>query len=316
MPGETEAPTRLHVWVRRLAMFLGFALLGLTVYVCGWENLVEALQSARPLPLLAMAAVILAGLWLRAWKWHLVLGPGGEGVWFFFVAKLAGHWTPGRAGELAPLALTSKNRTGLGMWILADRVIEVSATLLLGLAGAASLGLVSHTSAVLLLLGGCVGLCAVLGVLARWPAPVVTRESDGRSRWRHLMATFIAELHTIRGKLSPILFLTALGKFTDLAAVSLLGAAFGYPVTLLLAAAARFAHALVSAIPLTPDISGVPFAAQGVLLHRFAGIPLATLAAALALEAVAIYALLYVSFIVAARRRPPGQAAPAAQSSR
>jgi len=89
--------------------------------------------------------------------------------------------------------------------------------------------------------------------------------------------------------------LTLTAKATDIIAVMCLCRAFGYAAGFLLVSAARCAHALVSALPLTPDATGVPYLAQAALLHREAGMPPEVLTAALALEALLIYGALHAS---------------------
>jgi len=256
---------------------------------------------ARPGPLLAMAGLILAGFWIRAWKWHYAIGAGKQGVLLFFLAKTAGNWTPGRAGELAPLLLRRHRNARVAAWIGLDRLIEVAWTLGLGALGAFALGLFTPAVVgVLILLGAfIVGLVGYAWYRAgRSDAQPIPRDREAgwRGRIAHIITQLRRELILFGGKIPLIMIVTAIAKLTDIYAVILLCEAFGYQPSFLLVCAARCAHGLVSANPLTPDATGVPFVAAGWLLHQYASIPGDTLTAALGLEVLVINAILWVCF--------------------
>lgn len=288
--------------------FLGGALLitGLGWYF-GFGKLTQLVQGAEPLSLLTMCFLILAGFWVRALKWHYALGSNAQGILLFFIAKTAGNWTPGRAGELAPLLLKRHRNTRVAAWIGLDRVIEVAWTLALGLAGAHSLGLVTTP---LWIAGGlAVALLAVIVVVVSMRGCGSGRRSapEPDSGWRSRLASALqhlqVELKLFMGKMPLIMALTLLAKLTDVYAVVLLCEAFGYHAGLLLVFAARCAHGLVSAIPVTPDATGVPYVAAAWLLHEYAAIPFDTLTAALALEVIVINAILWACFCLASAGR-------------
>lgn len=302
-PGP-EPRTRGNRWTW---VFLGIGLVFLVVLV-GWfgpRTLWETVREARPLPLVAMTVIIAAGFWLRALKWRYALGPGSRGVSLFFLAKLAGAWTPARAGEFAPLLLAEHRRLGVAAWILADRVLEVWSTLALGVAGVVLLGLAGMWGGVVLVAGALGGTVVLIVAVLRAQVLIPLLDHDRPESLRAKIAEILRRLHaefrSLGSRFPGIALLTALAKLTDVYAVVLLCQAFGYSVSFWLVCAARCAHALVSAVPITPDVSGAPYAAQAVVLHEFGAMPYATLTAALALEAALIYAVLYMSALVGTR---------------
>lgn len=277
------------------------------VSVLGWHfgfgKLIALARGADPVALAWMALWILAGFLIRAWKWHRALGPGSRGVFLFFLAKTAGNWTPGRAGELAPLLLKEHQNARVAAWIGLDRAVEVAFTLLMGVAGVASLGLLGPGG----WRGGIGGLLLllVLGVCLWRVAPHLAARVRGGilARAVHIVRRLVEEAWLLRHALPMAALLTFFAKLTDIYAVILLCRAFGYDADFLLVCAARCAHGLVSAIPFTPDATGVPFVAAAWLLHEHAEIPYDVLTAALALEVIAINAILWICFCIASLRR-------------
>jgi hypothetical protein len=293
--GSERTDTR---WGRYLFL-VGIVLISALGWYFGVGRLAGLIRGAAPGPLLGMAALIVAGFWIRAWKWHVALGHGRQGILLFFLAKTAGNWTPGRAGELAPLLLKRHRNVRVAAWIGLDRAVEVAWTLGLGLAGAVGIGLTPSgvvlglvvVVTVLLVLTACLllrsgHLVGAFSLTERWP------------RFHALIGELLRELRLFGRTMWPILGLTALAKLTDIYAVILLCDAFGYDVSFLLVCAARCAHGLVSAIPITPDATGAPFVAAAVLLHAYAAIPYDTLTAALGLEVLVINAILWACFCV------------------
>ena len=287
-------------------VLVGLAFFVFLLYYFGVRALWEAIRSASPLPLGLCVAVLLAGLWVRAWKWHYALGSGQQGVGLFFMAKMAGSWTPGRAGEFAPLLLKEHRTVAVTMWIVTDRVLEVWMTLAVGIWGAWYMGITPGQTGLALLAGGGVATLVLLllvwrrdwiqGLETRWAAtPLV-------GRCLSILSALHEEVRALRNKTFPIVVSTIFAKWTDLFVVILLCKAFGFNIQLALAGAVRCAHALVSAIPVTPDVSGAPYVAQAVLLHEYAAMPYEVLAAALALEAVMVYGVLYFSYMISSRK--------------
>lgn len=300
---EYPMPTRRR-WDRYLYI-VGLTLLVALVWHFGWRELLETVAAARPAPLLGMMALLLTGFWIRAWKWRYALGKGQNAVGLFFLAKVAGNLSPGRIGELTPLLLRRHRNARVAAWIILDRIIEVACTLALGLLGVAVLGLLGWTAIAFLtgigLLAGVVGLYVVYRNNVRQGAPAQVRPDSWRQRALDVIAQLRCETRILGTGLPLILLITLAGKTLDIYAVILLCKAFGYSPSFLLVCAARCAHALISGIPVTPDATGVPFVAAAYFLHEFAGIPYATLTAALALEVLVINALLWLSFLAAAR---------------
>lgn len=279
----------------------GAALAAFLIYYFGWEAIYAAASRARPLPLLFMTLLIIAGFWLRAWKWRYALGPGQHGAALFFIAKMAGNWTPGRAGEFSPLLLPKHRSASVAAWILADRLLEIYLTLVFGVAGLAAVDLLSPRAAA----AAAITLLAAAGAAAaalfwRYPAQGPAEAPSWAQKIRAALRTLHHEFRSLGFK-SPLIFaITLLAKITDIFAVIVLCRAFDYSASFLLVCAARCAHALVSAIPLTPDATGVPYAAAAYVLHESAAIPYPVLTIALGIEVAIINGVLWSSFLAGA----------------
>lgn len=293
------ARRRLRRWAFPLA---GFALFAVVVWRLGWTELLDALRGAQAAPLLWMLVPIVAGFWIRALKWRHALGPREHAIRLFFLAKVGGHWTPARLGELAPLLLKAHRSGRVAAWILADRALEVFFTLWLGAIGLHAMGMVSPVVALAIALGG-FPLLAVAALVLCLPMAAPPEGDDAAEAWRmrlwRMAHALRGEVRALGARAPAITGLTLVAKLTDFWAVVLLCRAFGHEISTLLAAAARCAHGLVSAIPLTPDATGVPFVAAAWVLHTYAAIPYATLATALALELAVITLVLHASLLLA-----------------
>lgn len=298
--------------VRRSGKGRWFLLVGLILLTAlgwhfGFRDLGALLRGAKPAPLAIMTLLIIAGFWIRAAKWRYALGAGQQGILLFFLAKTAGNWTPGRAGELAPLLLKRHRNARVAAWIGLDRVVEVAWTLGLGLAGVAYLGLVAPWAWFSIgLLGVALGLFTFLGLKGgQEKASELVGESklNWPTRLVSILRNIRVELVLFARKMPVIMALTLVAKLTDVYAVVYLCEAFGYSAGLLLVCAARCAHGLVSAIPVTPDATGVPYVAAAWFLHQYAGIPFETLTAALALEVILINAILWACFCLVSTGR-------------
>jgi hypothetical protein len=291
----------------RWFLLVGLILLTALGWHFGFRDLGALLRDAKPAPLAIMTILIVAGFWIRAAKWRYVLGPGQQGILLFFLAKTAGNWTPGRAGELAPLLLKRHRSARVAAWIGLDRVVEVAWTLALGLAGVAWLGLVAPWVWIPLgLVSLTVGVFTYIGLKGRsgeGPADPEARTEGWRARLVSVLGNIRVELILFARKMPLVMTLTFLAKLTDVYAVVYLCEAFGYAAGILLVCAARCAHGLVSAIPVTPDATGVPYVAAAWFLHQYAGIPFETLTAALALEAIVINAILWACFCLVSTGR-------------
>ncbi|MCF6284781.1 MAG: flippase-like domain-containing protein [Candidatus Hydrogenedentes bacterium] len=299
MSSDHSAAAR-RPWGRYLFL-VGLILLTGLGWHFGWRNLGKLIGGASWRHLALMTLLILAGFWIRAWKWHYALGRGQQGIRLFFIAKTAGNFTPGRAGELAPLLLRQHRNARVAAWIGLDRLVEVAWTLGLGFVGAAAIGLIPWWGAALGVAGGLLAVALSWLLLRKnWFRFDQEEESAKGSIWRIKAGRFVNtvrdELLLFAGKLPLIMTTTALAKATDIYAVILLCRAFGYDASFLLVGAARCAHALVSAVPVTPDATGVPFIAAAWCLNTYADIPYDTLTAALGLEVIVINAILWACF--------------------
>jgi hypothetical protein len=233
----------------------------------------------------------------RVLKWRYALGSGKRAAALFFLSKSVGMWSPAKVGELAPLAFREHRTPAVAAWIVTDRVVEASATLGTGLAGLVLLG--ATGAAQLAELG------AMAAVLVVVPVLLVTRTAffewlekrfttGGRLR---RLAGFVAEVsrevRRYRTRL-PVTTLITLGvKAGDLAVPVLLYRGLGYRLSFPLSAAMRSAHAALSAVPVTPDATGVPFTAAAKVINHFGGIPYEAVFVAMVLEVVALNVVLW-----------------------
>lgn len=277
----------------------------------GWHEVYSAVRNAQLFPLCCSALLTLAGFWLRAWKWRWVIGPNSGAVAAFFLSKTAGSYSPARLGELAPLLLRQHRTPRMTAWILTDRVVEAGCTVVLGLIGAYVLGVSPKIWAVMIILGLILGLLTLFYLSGRSQRGVMQPDGGEKrasiSRLRHLLRETGAEARRFTGYAHAIFLTTGLAKLTDILAVMLLIAAFGFDASFWMVCAARWAHAMVSAIPATPDATGVPFVAAAYVLNHYGGIPSETLIAAFALEVAIIHLALWASFFATAHglhRRP------------
>ncbi len=306
MQKKVEPHTTHSIRWRNYLFLIGILFVGFLIWYFGWRSLWTSLRTARPFPLLIMILLLLAGFWIRAWKWRYALKEKQHAIGLFFLSKMAGNWSPGRIGELSPLLLRRHRTPQLAAWIAADRIIEVAMTLLLGLFGVFMLHLLSPLLISLLSIATLLGTALLLWCIAkidlftyalhRWPHNTLL------TRILRLAQQVHQETRLLGSKLPLILTLTFLGKLTDILAVIWLCKSFGYETSFALVCAARCAHALISAIPITPDATGVPFIAAAYLLHEHAHIPYETLTTALGLEVILINIVLWICFIFGAWR--------------
>lgn len=297
------APPRSRTWQQYLVAVGLVLFLGLLWYF-GWQRIRDALLLARPLPLLGMVALLIAGFWVRVAKWRYVLGPRAHAPAIFFVSKVGGNLTPGRVGELSPLLMRRFRTPRLAAWLVTDRVLEMGLTLVLGLLGVAVLRLlpmpvvVGLAGAGLLFSAGAGWLVyrrdLTTGLDARFPG--ISRVH----RLARLLGVLHAETRALGARMPLVVAVTLFAKCTDIWAAQLLLLGFGHDTGFLLMSAARCAHGLVSAMPLTPDATGVPFVAAAMVLNQAAGIPYEVLTVALALEVAVINLLLWTNMALTA----------------
>jgi len=293
-----------YLWVIGAALYIG------VVWYLDWRSIGDAVASADLRILVGLMALETAGLWVRALKWRLVLGPRQEAVGLFFLAKAAGNFSPGRVGELAPLVLKKFRTPRVGAWIMLDRLLEIAATLGLGLAGLAALQIPKRGMVVMVCVAFAVLVVAPLYVLTRrrlflWCAG---RVSEGGVFHRVFMLLAAVSEEIVRlGRAVPIASaITFLATCIDICIAVLLYKSFGYEVGFALLAVVSCAHGLVSAIPFTPNATGVPYLVAAALVFEIAGVPKEVLAAAVGVRMVAVNIVFWPSFALGVGRKTTG----------
>ena len=298
-----------HLWVVGLALYIIF------IWYIGWRSIGGALVKVDPGVLLALMAVEAAGLWTRALKWRLTLGPGRSAYHLFFLSKAAGGWSPGRVGELAPLLLRNHRTPRMAAWIVVDRLLEIAATLGLGLIGLIALRQPQH--------GMVLTTIAALAVLVIGPLFVLTRRTlfiwlAGRSsagslvhRACMLLAAMSDEIFLLGRRIPAASAMTVVASCLDVAVGILLYRSFGFHVGFALLATVQCAHGIASAMPFTPNATGVPYLVAAGLLYTIGGIPKEVLAVAVGLRMVAVNIIFWSSFGLGMARRSTRQRAKA-----
>ncbi len=309
MPIQTgEAPVsearRASSHVRKYLWIVGILLYLAVVWFLGWDRFADAVRGASLFSLVEMMAFLVSAQILRALKWRYVLGPGQRAFRAFAVSKAGGEWSPGRIGEFAPLMIAHHRTTRVAAWIVADRVFEMAATLGIGLAGLLLIR-VDHRGFMLAAVGGVTALVALgLFVLTRkrWLDAVARRlPVDTRLRRIAFLIVEVSGELIAFGRYAPILMtVTIAAGVIDVAAGYYLFSAFGATLPFALLAAAKGLHAVTSAIPITPNATGLPYLAAAALLHEVGGVSSGALAAAVGVSVIAGQLVLWSSFALAA----------------
>ena len=129
--GGFRFPSRMAgLWLIGIALYVG------AITWIGWGDVARSVQTIDLRWIVFGSLVELCALWIRAAKWRIVMGPQQAAVTQFFLSKAAGSFTPGRVGELSPLLLKRFRHPRTGAWIVLDRMMEASATILFGFVGA------------------------------------------------------------------------------------------------------------------------------------------------------------------------------------
>jgi len=284
------------------------ALVGLTIYcgvvwVLGWRDVRDELLSAQFSLVFYSALIIVSATWLRAVKWRYALGKDSHAFSLYFLSKATGNWTPGRVGEFAPMALRNHRTPRVGAWILFDRIIEIIATLALGLYGLAMITLVSDEQFWLVAAAIVVATAAGIYVLTRrqWFLAWADKCTDGSIFHKifMLLAAVSVEFHRF-GKSLPITgSITIFTKVVDLWAIVLMFKALGHSPSLALMAAAKCALAIVSFFPITPTSTFIPHGTQAWIMNQSAGIEKEVLAAGIGIEVLVVSVTFWLSFAIA-----------------
>lgn len=289
----------------RYLWILGVGLYVAVVWYLGWRRIRDEIASINPAMLALLAGMLFLSLWVRVLKWRLVLGRGKNAVGLFFLAKAAGEWSPGRVGELAPLALRKHRTPRMAAWIVTDRLLEMGATLGLGLAGLLILQIPKS--------GMVVAVVIAIGVLVVAPFYVLTRRRvflwiAGRARegsFAHRVAMMLAAVSDeirLLGKTVPLVSaLTVFATCVDIAVGKILYLCFGWPVPFALLAVVQCSHALASAFPFTPNATGVPYLVAAGILYEMAGLPREVLAASVGLGVAGTMVVFWTSFLFGVR---------------
>jgi len=285
------------------------------VWYLGWRAVAAQLAAASPALVVLIALTEAATEWIRALKWRLVLGPGKQAVALFFISKAGGNFSPGRVGELLPLVFKAYRTPQLGAWILLDRILEASSTVFFALAGLAALEFfppwVAVGQGIALAAAAVVGIYALthpalLGRMARGPS-----ESGIVGRLARFAVEAGAELRAMGRKMPMVLLLTVVPSLLDLAVYSLVFASLGYRLSWALAAGAKCVHGLMTVIPVTPHLTGIPHLTSAWLLNRVGGLAPDVLAAAALLREALVNGVFWTSFAIGVagwrNRRQTGQ---------
>ncbi|GMV90736.1 MAG: hypothetical protein AMXMBFR82_05140 [Candidatus Hydrogenedentota bacterium] len=273
------------------------------ISLIGWERLRDAMTGVSIPWLVLMTLVTFAGLWIRVVKWRLVLGKGSNAIGVFFLSKAAGEWSPGRIGELSPLLIKRHRNARMAAWIVVDRILEMAVTVGIGVLGLAAVQ--APNRGVMIVLAILIGIALLLAlylltrerlflaIAGRFPSGPLHRVTVAAARVSSATAAMRKEL------VLPLAITIGAGCL-DVWAGMLLYQAFGWPVPFALMATAKGVHAVTSAIPITPNATGVPYLTTAVLIHEVGGVPSGVLAAGIALSVVVTNLIFWLSLAAGA----------------
>ncbi len=272
--GRFWRPLR-YVWILGIALGIGI------VWHVGVADLRAAIRGLELRHVAILTALILILEWSRAGKWRYMLGAGQNALGIYFLAKGAGHLSPGRLGELSPLMLKRHRTHRVGAWIVLDRISESATTLGLGAIGFL---FIRHLQSPVLFWALVAALIPLLyagllmsvrmmkgkGLAGRWGA----RFEEGR--FVHRLLQFLEKVadavNEMRGRLGGACVMTVTAKCLDILYWCIVYKALGYDVPFALAAAQVCLFGLMSAIPFTPVLTGVPYVAGATLVGQVAGV--------------------------------------------
>ena len=273
-PGSWTSRTRLvpvGVAVVLAAVFLYYSLRGIE-----WGEVARIVRNADAGLLILCAAIATASLFLRAWRWRILLNAGGSvGFSTAFWATAAGlfgnNFLPARAGEIVRTLMIS-SRSGLdGTYVLATALSErvadaivlvvISAVVLLTLSSPPGwlaraarpfgvLGLIGALAiAILPLLGP-----AVRRMIDRLPLPDALRPRAIAAMEQGLRG--IAAFHDVRRLLAFIGLALAIWGL-DAVGTMIAGAALGFHIPISVALLLITGLSVGSALPSTPGYVGI-----------------------------------------------------------
>lgn len=289
----------------RLLFPLGIAVyLGVAWYF-GWEKVRDALLGADARLIAGAAAISVGATLARITKWRIALGRDAHAVGLFFLSRATGVWSPGRIGEFLPLLWKRHRNARVGGWILLDRVLEIVASLVLGIVGLGFTQLVTMPVYIGIAVATSVASFAGILLLARhdWMDAIARRFPEG-SKLRYVADALTQTSIEIRAlwRVTPgLLGVTFIAKVADLYAVVLIFAALGVKLGFMLTAASKCALSIVSFIPITPMATGVPHAVQGWMMNAEAGVPPEITVASVGIEAALMLIIFSTALLIASR---------------
>jgi SAM-dependent methyltransferase/uncharacterized membrane protein YbhN (UPF0104 family) len=262
-------------------------LIGLSIYLIvlsqlDWVQLGQTFKNIYFPFILLLGVLEVSGWGIRILKWYVALGPHSNAMAAFFISKGGGNITPGRVGEFSPILLKSFRSGKMGAWIVLDRILEASATLILGLAGLILVLGISSGDATPFWIGGLLGLMGT-GYALLFYAPWTKWLPDTGllNRIKNILIQAQREAKLLTTKLPWLTGLTFAATLMDLTIGYILYRSFGFTVSFAVLALAQCVHAIVSTIPLTPNATGIPYVAAAAILHQEAGIPIDVLTLAI-----------------------------------
>jgi uncharacterized protein (TIRG00374 family) len=324
----TPRPRAIY-WVVSLGLagvFLYYSLRGID-----WRSVWTTLKGARPLVVLLAAGIMSITLFLRSFRWRVLLSSQQKvsvplAFWATAAGYLGNNVLPARAGEVVRTLMISR-RSGMSKAFvlttaLSERVVDaialvtISAVVLLTLPTQS--GWLAHAARPFAMLGlaGAVAIAVLpafeafwFRFLARIPLP---------ARLRHPIENILAQvLDGIRsfhdpGRLAKFLFFTAviwlLDGITTVVASSSIGISIALPVAFLLVAGLG----LGSALPSTPGYVGIYQIVAVTMLAPFGVSKADAIAYILLFQALNYAVVLFWGLMgIAAERQPSAPAGPA-----
>lgn len=272
-----------YIWIVGLLLYLAI------VFYVGWQDVRDTLAGLRYPYVLALVLVEVAALGLRAWKWRIALGPGQDSLRACFISKAGGNLTPARVGEFSPLLLAEHRSPRVGAWIILDRVLEASSTILLGLVGLVAVlglgawgGLTWWALLILVLLGGTTYLFSNQVFMDKVAQRFSTRSLANRAL--NFLKPVSLEMARLGSRAPLLAGLSLSATVLDLLIGYLLFMSFGLGVAFTVLALGQLVHALASVFPLSPNATGIPYVAAAAVFHELGGVPVEVLAMAVGLR--------------------------------
>ena len=287
--------------LKRYGWLVGVLILVVLIKQVGFGTMWRTLRQVDLRFVIVLMLMEICSEWTRALKWRYVLGRNSQAIGLFFISKAAGNFSPGRVGELSPLALSRHRTPRVAAWIVVDRLLETTTTLVLGGIGLLAIGNVVPG----LLSSVAVASCFLIVV----PVLIITRRGlfewlaghthEGGRLYR--MAMFFEEItgevRALTGKLPVASILTVMPKLLDVGVWVGSYWAFGGAahISYALGAVCMCLIGLVSALPVTPILTGVPHAAAGTVVSGVAGVSAAAVVSATGLQIAVTNTIFWIS---------------------